>query len=238
MLMKKIAVVEDQQDEQDTLRAHFSRYSSEKGIEFHLTFFAGGEEFLSKYRPVYDMVLLDIGLPGLNGMEVAARVRDMDQSVMLIFVTNMAQFAVRGYEVDAFDFLVKPVGYANFAMKLQRALNRLNTHRQTEIVINTPDGLIRLPSSQIKYIEISGHKIVYQTTHGPLNAYGNLKEIEKGLDSKIFIRCNSCYLVNLNFVSAVRGFTAVVGGDELQISRPKRKAFIQALNDFLGGGIE
>lgn len=238
MVMIKVAVVEDRQDELETLRSHFARYTAEKEIQFHLTCYGGGEEFLSKYRPVYDMVLLDIGLPGLNGMEVAARLREMDQSVMLIFVTNMAQFAVRGYEVDAFDFLVKPVGYANFAMKLQRALNRLNTRRQTEIVINTPDGLVRIPSSQVKYIEISGHKIVYQTTHGPLNAYGNLKEIEAALDGKIFVRCNSCYLVNLSFVSAVHGFTAVVGGDELQISRPKRKAFIQALNDFLGGGIE
>ena len=236
-MVKKIAVVEDRQDEQNTLRSHFSRFTSEKGMDFLLTFFSGGEEFLSKYRPVYDMVLMDIGMPGLNGMETAARLRTIDQSVMLIFVTNMAQFAVRGYEVDAFDFLVKPVGYANFALKLQRALSRLDTRRQTQIVINTPDGLIRLPSSQLKYIEISGHRIIYHTTRDLLYGYGNLKQVEAELDGKAFVRCNSCYLVNLNFVSAVRGFTAVVGGDELQISRPKRKAFIQALNDFLGGSI-
>lgn len=95
-MVKKIAVVEDRQDEQNTLRSHFSRFTSEKGMDFLLTFFSGGEEFLSKYRPVYDMVLMDIGLPGLNGMETAARLRTIDQSVMLIFVTNMAQFAVPG----------------------------------------------------------------------------------------------------------------------------------------------
>lgn len=236
-MVRNVAIVEDTQAEADNLREYFSRYSAEKGMEFKITHFPSAEQFLEKYNPVYDLVLMDIGLPGMGGMEAAGRLRELDDMVTLIFVTNMAQFAVRGYEVDAFDFVVKPVTYSNFALKLQRALNKLGTRKDTEVVISISDGLYRVSSSQIKYIEISGHRMIYHTTNGTIKAYGNLKEIESILDGRMFVRCNSCYLINLNFVHAIRGFIVVVDTDELQISRPRKKAFVQAVNDYLGGGI-
>ena len=234
---RHVAIVEDSPAEAELLRSYFARFTREHGVDFTLTCFASGEEFLNKYRPAYDLVLMDIGLPGHNGMETAAALRERDRSVTLIFVTNMAQFAVKGYEVDAFDFVVKPVGYSNFALKLQRALNKLDTRRDSEVLVTLSDSMVRLSASQIKYIEISGHRMVYHTTDGELYAYGNLKEVEASLGGGMFARCNNCYLVNLNYVRAVQGHTVTVGSDELQISRPRRKAFIQALNDYLGGGI-
>lgn len=234
---RRIAIVEDKQAEADALTKYFARYTAEKGERFELTRFASGEEFLQKYHPIYDIVLMDIGLPMANGMETAARLRQMDRLVILIFVTNMAHFAVQGYEVDAFDFIVKPIGYANFALKLQRALNKLSARQDAELVITLSDQISRVSVSQIKYVEISGHRLVYHTVDGDLAAYGNLKEVEAALNSKMFVRCNSCYLVNLSYVRAIRGYVAIVGTDKLQISRPRRKAFIQALNDYLGGGI-
>ena len=234
---RHVAIVEDSPAEAELLRSYFARFTKEHGVDFTLTCFASGEEFLNKYRPAYDLVLMDIGLPGHNGMETAAALRERDRSVTLIFVTNMAQFAVKGYEVDAFDFVVKPVGYSNFALKLQRALNKLDTRRDSEVLVTLSDSMVRLSASQIKYIEISGHRMVYHTTDGELYAYGNLKEVEASLGGGMFARCNNCYLVNLNYVRAVQGHTVTVGTDELQISRPRRKAFIQALNDYLGGGI-
>lgn len=236
-MVRTVAVVEDSQAEADLLKEYFSRYSADKGTQFRVTHFESSRLFLNKYKPIYDIVLLDIGLPGINGMETAVRLREVDKTTMIIFVTNMAQFAVRGYEVGAFDFVVKPVTYSNFALKLQRALNTISSRRDHEVVVSTADGIFRIASSQIKYIEISGHKMTYHTTDGTINAYGNLKEVDAGLNGRMFVRCNSCYLVNLNYVQAVRGYKVVVYGDELQISRPRRKDFVQALNDFLGGGI-
>lgn len=236
-MTRNVAIVEDTQSEADVLKQYFSRYGAEKGMEFKVAHFTSAEDFLDKYRPIFDLVLMDIGLPKMGGMEAAGRLRELDQTTTLIFVTNMAQFAVRGYEVDAFDFVVKPVSYSNFALKLQRCLNKLGTRTDTEVIIPISDGLYRISSSQIKYIEISGHKMIYHTTNGTIKVYGNLKEVESVLNGRMFVRCNSCYLVNLNFVFAIRGYTVVVGEDELQISRPRKKAFIQAVNDYLGGGI-
>ena len=232
-----IAVVEDSLEEFQTLRTHFARFGEDHHVQFSLSYFPSGEEFLNSYRPVYDIVLMDIGLPKINGMDAAARLREMDQTVILIFVTSLAQYALQGYQVDALDFVVKPVTYANFALKLQRALYRLSTTQGPELIINLPGQIHRIPTSQLKYVEINNHQIVYHTISETISAYGSLKEIEGSLNPRSFVRCNNCYLVNLKYVRAVRGMTADVDGEELRIIRPKRKAFIQALNDYLGGGI-
>lgn len=234
---RNIAIVEDEVEEAEILRTYFIRYSQEYGTTFTVTHFETAEAFLNRYRPMYDLVLMDICLPKTNGMEAAAQLRRLDQSVPLIFVTNMAQFAVKGYEVDAFDFVVKPVSYANFVLKLHRLLDKLSGRRDTEVLVTLSDHMVRLSVSQIKYVEISGHRMVYHTTEGEVNAYGNLKEVEASLDGAIFVRCNNCYLVNLNYVQAIQGHTVLVDGETLQISRPRRKTFVQALNDYLGGGI-
>lgn len=234
---RNIAIVEDEVEEAETLRSYFAHYTEEYGTTFTVTHFLSAEAFLNRYRPVYDLVLMDICLPRASGMDAAAQLRQVDQSVPLIFVTNMAQFAVKGYEVGAFDFVVKPMSYANFALKIHRLLGKLATRREAEVLVSQSDHMIRLSASQIKYIEISGHRMVYHTTSGEVSAYGNLKEAEAALDPAMFTRCNSCYLVNLNYVQAIQGHTVLVGGEALQISRPRRRAFIQALNDYLGGAI-
>ncbi len=234
---RNIAIVEDEVEEAETLRSYFAHYTEEYGTTFTVTHFLSAEAFLNRYHPVYDLVLMDICLPKASGMDAAAQLRQVDQSVPLIFVTNMAQFAVKGYEVGAFDFVVKPMSYANFALKIHRLLGKLATRREAEVLVSQSDHMIRLSASQIKYIEISGHRMVYHTTSGEVSAYGNLKEAEAALDPAMFTRCNSCYLVNLNYVQAIQGHTVLVGGEALQISRPRRRAFIQALNDYLGGAI-
>ena len=234
---RTIAIVEDEAAEAEILQSYFSRYTQEYGTTFTVTHFLSAESFLNRDRPIYDLVLMDICLPRASGMDAAARLRQVDQSVPLIFVTNMAQFAVKGYEVDAFDFVVKPVSYANFVLKIHRLLGKLASRREGEVLVTQSGHMLRLYVSQIKYIEISGHRMVYHTTSGEVSAYGNLKEAEAALDPAMFARCNSCYLVNLNYVQAIQGHTVLVDGVSLQISRPRRKAFVQALNDYLGGGI-
>lgn len=179
---------------------------------------------------------MDIQLPDLDGMEAAKKLRRLDSSVTLIFVTNMANFAVRGYEVDALDFIVKPVEYFSFALKLDRALERLKSTAEQEIFAKTENGTVRLKSSQIKYVEIMKHSIVYHTTEGDYSAYGSLRSVEQMLPENWFVRCNSCYLVNLRYVTRVSGFTVTVGGDDLSVSHSKKREFMKALNEYIGRG--
>lgn len=232
-----VAIIEDEVPEAKLLRDYFQRFGQKKGAEFLLEFFRSGEDFLMNYKPIYDMVLMDICLPGANGMDTAFRLRKMDQTVTLIFVTNMAQYAVKGYEVNAFDYIVKPVSYAGFSLKLQRTLNQLSFQQDEELLIAHNDICHRVASSQIKYVEISGHDMVIHTTKEDIPAYGNLKQLETKLNPKKFVRCNSCYLVNLSFVQSIQGQQVLLGDISLQISRPRRRQFIQALNSYLGEGV-
>lgn len=231
-----IAIVEDEPAEAELLRSYAQRYTAEHGDVFEIRHFPDGVSFLSSYQRIYDLVLMDIDLPKINGMEAAAQLRLLDQAVALIFVTSLARYAVKGYEVDAMDFLVKPVSYTNFSLKLQRAINRRRSSLGSDILINLPDGVYRINCSRVKYVEVINHSLVYHTTEGDFTCYGKLKDAQRLLDPKQFILCNRCYLVNLAFVRAVRGYVLAVDQDELQISRPKKASVLEALNNYLGGG--
>lgn len=237
--MIKVAIVEDEAAAADTVRSFLARFSKERGMIFTVDVFDNALMFLDSYRPGYDLVFMDIELPDLNGLEASRILRDIDNVVTLIFVTNMAQFAVKGYEVDALDFIVKPVAYYSFALKLQKAVDRIESIRDKELGIALEGGgLMRLRVSRIQYIEITGHNIVYHSEDGTYNSYGTLKNIEPLLNGAHFVRCNSCYLVNLKYVYSVKGYTADVAGQPLRISQPRKKEFMRALNDYIGGGFD
>ena len=229
-----IALVEDSPAEAELLQGYFQRYRADNAVNIEVKWFAEGEKFLLDYQPVYDLVLMDINLPALNGMDTATRLRRLDSSVALIFVTSLARYAIRGYEVDAMDFLLKPVSYPVFCARIQRALRKCRQEQPQSVLINIPNGVYRIASSRVKYVEVADHSLIYHTTEGKLTTYGKLKDVEEKLDKTQFIRC---YLVNLAFVRAIHGNTLVVDEDTLQISRPKRNAVMAALNDYLGESV-
>lgn len=236
-MKRVIAIVEDNPAEAEVLRGHFARYASDSGEEFDVRCFQDGDTFLHGYQPIYDLVMMDIDLPGISGLDAAERMRRVDSEVALVFVTNLARYAAKGYAVDAMDFLLKPVSYASFSYTVQRALLRCRHNQQPDMLINISDGVYRISVSRIKYIEVLNHTLVYHTTEGNLRSTGNLKEVESRLPPGQFVRCNRCYLVNLAFVRAVQGQLLVLDMEELQISRPKRSAVLEALNNYLGGVI-
>lgn len=231
-----IAVVEDDAAAAQLLQDYFARYGESTGDAFHVTVFPSGEKFLFHYKPVYDALFLDVGLPGMNGMETAERFRELSADTVLVFVTNMAQYAIRGYEVAAFDFLLKPVTYSFFAMKLQRVVKKLASQKSSELIISLADGKRRISSSQIRYVEISSHTMIYHTAEGTFVSYGTLKELEEKLNPERFVRCNNCYLVNLDCVVGLNSHSVTLNDQtELAVSRQKKKQFVQALNAYCGG---
>ncbi len=229
-----IAIVEDDKNAADRLLSMLDKYGAENGLVINKRCFGYSTAFLENYTAGYDIVFMDIVLPDMDGMTAAKKLREKDKSVVLVFATNMSQYAINGYEVGAADFIVKPFEYAHFAIKMERIVSRLNI-RDLIIPVKTSDSLISIAASDLKYVEVSGHELIYHTIHGNYTTYGSLYKVERRLSEMHFVRCNNYYLVNPRYVESISNSTAIVGGDELGISYAKRKAFRKAVVEYLGG---
>lgn len=229
--MLRVAIVEDMPAELTLLQKHLQSYADERGMAFEFAVFGDATAFLERYRADYDIVFMDIELPGMDGMEAAHRLRALDRQVTLIFVTNMAQFAVKGYEVEALDYIVKPVKYGSFCTKLDRAVARCQAAAES-IAIPQQNGTLRLLLREILYIEVNGHRLTYHTQQGTFEAGGSLQDVEAKLHPKGFLRCNKCYLVNQRQVRGMQGnLVQLSNGETLQISRLRKKGFLEELMD-------
>lgn len=233
--MIRVAIVEDEAEIREQLMGYVQRYTRQYGTAFEVKTFADGLEILEDYRPAYDLILLDIEMKHLDGMETARRIRELDPDVMLVFITNMAQYAIKGYSVGALDYVLKPVPYFAFPQQLQKAVNQLARRARHYLAVPVDGGMRRLDTAAIYYMESDGHKVCFYTEDGDFIAPGALKSFEEKLANRPFARCNSGYLVNLAQVQAVQQNTVEVGPYELQVSRPKRKSFLAALTDYIGG---
>lgn len=233
--MYRIAVVDDDREFSAKLREYLEQYAKENDETFEIEVFYDGAEILKDYTPRYELILLDIEMPAVNGMEAAQKIREMDESVVLMFITNMAQYAIHGYSVGALDFVMKPISYYPFSMKIKRALKRVQKKEIPTILLTTSDGVKRLKVSRIYYVEIQGHMLHYYTEEGEFVMRGTLSSVEKMLPSSLFVKCNHWYLVNLMHVTEVRKNTTVVGNFELEVSRRNRAGFLKALAEHMGG---
>ena len=150
--MIRVGLVDDDREHTELLRAYLARYGQEADAQFQAEAFLDGLSFVEDYDGSLDIVFLDIEMPHMDGMTAARIIRERDASLAIVFITNMAQYAVHGYEVDAVDFMVKPVGYFNFARKLERVLRYLRKRTQRTILLTDEDGVVRLSASVVWYV--------------------------------------------------------------------------------------
>ena len=176
--MIHVAVVDDDAEERRRIKEYLDGISAKRGIEFSVREFTDGSSFIGTYTPEYDIVLMDIEMPGMNGLESARQLRSLDTAVIIIFVTRMANLAAKGYEVDALDFIVKPIDSYAFSLKISRALSRVAS--SADKILLRIDGEIRcIKANTLRYIETDGHYVIYHTSDGTLKEYASLKSVEK-----------------------------------------------------------
>lgn len=232
--MVRIAVVEDEKSAADVLVGCLEKYFTEKPGDYRVTVFENALNFLGEYKADFDVVFMDIEMPELDGMRAAEQLRVVDPFVLLVFVTNMQQYAVKGYAVSALDFIVKPVEYFAFSTLMDKVRRVLNGRVGRELSVKSMTGVRRVAVSHIRWIEVRRHRLTYHTEEGDFDAWGNMCDVEAELPPDTFSRCNVGYLVSLPHVSGVEGDEVVIGGDRLKISRPRRKDFLADLARHFG----
>lgn len=188
-------------------------------------------------RGRYDLCLLDIEMPGIDGMEAAGLLRTYDDQIPIIFVTNLAKYAVKGYEVGATGFIVKPATYGNLTLALDRALRTVGQNAGRTLTVSTEDGMRVIPLRKIVYIEVMKHKLTYRIEgEEPLDARGSLVQIEDELADAPVVRASKSCLVNMDQISMVRsGELVMSNGDVLRISRTHKREVVDKVTDYLGG---
>ena len=201
-----------------------------------MTVYSDGDELVERYRAQFDIILLDVEMPFLNGMTAAEMIRRQDPEVILIFITNMPQYAIRGYAVDALDYVLKPVNYFAFSQRLERAIRRLGRREAVYLTIPVKGGTMKVAADDVYYVESLGHQLIYHTRTGNYAATaGTIQQMENDLAPLHFFRCHKGYLVNLNHVDGIRDGCALVGDAQLPISRAKKAALLESLTAYISG---
>ncbi len=231
--MIRIAIVEDDLTYSDQLRNYLKKYESEYGESFDVSTYTDGSLIVEDYHSQFDVILMDIEMQYMDGMSAAEAIRRLDRDVVIIFITYTPQYAIRGYAVEALDYIVKPVSYFAFSQRLARAITRMKKREQKSVIISVKGGVVRLAVNNIYYIESQGHDIIYHTSLGDYVTSGTLKEAEEALASLHFFRGSKWYLINLSQVEGLEDGTAKLkGGKTVLLSRGRKKEFMEALAQY------
>ena len=231
----RVVVVDDEKKMRDEIADYLKTFEKEQKVSVIAQVYESPEDFLEHYQKDADLILLDVEMPGMDGISLARRIRQDDKEVLLMFITNMAQYALHGYEVEAIDYVIKPLGYQEFALKMKKAMRYMGRHEKKQMMLQTTDGIQPVAIENILYVEVIRHYLQYHTTGQVYEVRGAMKEAEEELERYHFDRCNQSYLVNLAKVACLHGNTVTVGSDQLPISRNKKTAFVDALTRYIGG---
>lgn len=230
-----IAVVEDSADDLANCLSLLEKYSKEKNILFNIQSFESGDAFLMRFKSQYDFIILDINLSAINGIDVARSIREKDEKVIIMFATNLSKYATRGYEVDAIDYVLKPLNYASFYLRLERAMKRINKRDNYFVVVQSEGGFNRININDVLYVEVIAHDIIFHLINdSSITTSGTLKKFEEQLKDHWFIRCNSCYLVNARKIKRVEKLDVhLLNNEVIAISHPKKKFFMEAFKKYV-----
>lgn len=232
--MIHIAIVDDEVDYISQIQEYLARYEKESGESVKVSVFNDGDGIVHRYRSQFDIILMDVQMKFMDGMSAAEEIRKIDSEVVIIFITNTPQYAIRGYAVEALDYLLKPLSYFAFSQCLSRAIGRMINRRSKTMTINVKGGTARLSAADIYYVESRGHSMIYHTTSGEYESSSTMKETEESLKGLHFFRASKWYLINLAHVDGFLDGYIKLAGRELAVSRAKKKEFMEALTAYWG----
>ena len=227
----KLAICDDDREQLRKLEVLVANWGEKSGHGCSIRTFTSAEEFLFEYEEdkAYDILLLDVEMNNISGIELAKRIRKDNNRAEIIFITSHFEFVGEGYEVDALHYLIKPVAEEKLCQVLSKAADRLAVEPPW-VVINFEGQTVKLYESEILYIEAFLHYISIRTTSGEYKIKENLSSFEKKL-SDDFYRVHRSYLASLKHITRISRSAVWVGEKELPLARGKyddiNRAFIE-----------
>lgn len=233
--MISIAVVEDERSFSEQLVQYIRRFTEETHQLLQVEVFHDGASFLDEYDGHFQIVFMDIVMPHMGGLDAAYRLREIDKNVCLVFITSMAQYAIRGYEVCALDFVIKPLAYELFKIKLEKAIAHIKVDETFHIPV--PNGIQAVRFSQIKYIESNKHYLYFHTQEQTYRMRGSMRDIHQKFIENGFAFASGSLLVNLSYVEQAHGNEVVIAGNYMPIARTYKAEFWKTLTVYMSGGV-
>lgn len=212
----------------DILYDYIHKWSVDRHIATTVTLFTDAlelyREFQCDAKP--QMLFMDIGFRDASGFDVAKMIRDRNKSLILVFVTGTAQYAVDGYAIDAYRYLLKPVSYETLAETLDGAYHKLNARDLDKIALQTVSGLISIGLDEIAYIESITHYIIIHLINGEQHKSKlTIRDLEQKFRGSNMVQCHRAFLVNLLHIYLIQSEAILLkNGEQVPLSRSMRKA--------------
>lgn len=230
--MISIGICDDEQVFCDLLAQKTKAYMEHCGEPFELHCFSDADGLLL-YGGHFDILLLDIQMPGMDGMKLAAKLRTTDSRTAIIFVTALKERVFDAFELEAVDYICKPIDDHRLNEALKRALKKVKTNGEKQLLVKTMNWCKSVKISDIHYCEVINRKIYLHTQSGVIDYYCKIEDVEKQLDYR-FVRCHRSYLVNLDhFVKYENGHVTLSDGAQIPVSRLRHQAFMDAMMQYM-----
>lgn len=232
-----IAICDDEKDFVAYLTSQLNQYAAETDLEIKVTAYYDGMELIEKYDTTIDLIFLDIQMRLVNGLRAAERVRQMDEKVGIIFLTTLTQYGLEGYKYQATNYIIKPMKYVRLKAEMDQWLKKHRKDDSPAMVIINDTGRYKVFLKSLRYVETFNRNLLLHTEQENIICYKSMKEMERELQDKGFVRCHTSYIVNLYYVKNVKVKSLeieLITGEIIPISQPKRKVFMEQLAEYMG----
>ena len=236
-IMYRLAICEDEEIFFKEIESICCEYLKRMNIEYTITLYDSGENFLTAFsvkQHRYDLILLDIIMGGINGMDVAKNIRETDSEVVIIFVTSSREYVFEGYDVNALHYLTKPINAESLVRLIRKAYTE--KFQNNVFVFKSGDMNHRVSVQNIVSLEINGRKVEINMFDRTLLYPGKLSDLLSKLPGNCFVRCHQAYAVNIRNIRELTRFDAIAkNGKRIPISRAYlkdvQKKFLSDMQD-------
>lgn len=231
-----IAICEDEECVRKDLTDKLNKFAENSKITIQILQFEDGSELINSYKIGINLIFLDIEMKITDGLTTAEEIRKIDETVGIIFLTSYTKYALLGYNVGAINYIIKPIHYTRLKREMERFIEKHHTASQEFIVITNDCGTYKVLLKDLKYIETQkGNVILHLAANKELTAYKSMKEMEQLLPAKLFQRCHTSYIVNMEYINRAKKLEIELLDEEIiPISQPKRKRFMEELTKYWG----